>query len=235
MKVVLLAAGKGTRISRFIQDVPKCTLPINGEPLIRRTVKSFLKRGFDVVVCVGYKYQMVKKSLDGLNVKFYYNPFYAVTNSLGTLWMAKDELNDDVIVMNADVFFDEKIVDSLINNEHNCVLASDSSRCKTGDYFFSSTKSGYLVKYGKDLPLEERTSEYVGIVKMLQSFLPKFISKMNELIEDGFYTMWWENAIYSLSDTGEKILTVDYSGLFWSEVDYYDDYERILEYLKNNK
>ena len=37
MKAIILAAGRGTRIARNVEQVPKSTLPIDGVPLIRRT------------------------------------------------------------------------------------------------------------------------------------------------------------------------------------------------------
>ena len=55
MRAILLAAGKGTRISRMIEPIPKCTLPIKDVPLIRHTVNMLMDRGMDVTVCVGYK------------------------------------------------------------------------------------------------------------------------------------------------------------------------------------
>ena len=42
--------------------------------------------------------------------------------------------------------------------------------------------------------------------------------------------MWWENVLYSLTDKRE-IHTLDVKGIFWSEIDYFDDYERILDYV----
>lgn len=231
MKAILLAGGKGTRISRFIQDVPKCTLSIDGTPLIRRTASIFLKKGIEVIVCLGYKQEIVKNALKDLKIKYYYNPFYAVTNSLGTLWFAKEEFNDDLIIMNADVFFDERILDQLIESNLDCAVAVDKSRCKTGDYFFATSKNGFIRKYGKDLPLEERTCEYVGIAKIKHSFQKLFIGKMNEMISQGKYNLWWENIMYTLADEGTNIKTLDFSKYFWSEIDFYDDYERILNYI----
>ena len=234
MKAILLAAGKGTRISRFIKDCPKSTLPINGRPLIRRTVEIFLKKGIEVIVCTGYKFELIEKALKGLDVTFIHNPFYAVTNSIGTLWLAKQFLDDDVIVMNADVFFDKKILDDLIASKYECVAATDSSRIENGDYFFATNKNGYITKYGKELVLEERTCEYVGIIKINKSFVKTFNAKMDELVNNGEYNLWWENAVYSLADEGKKINTIDFNGYFWSEIDYFDDYERILAYLEDH-
>ena len=45
MKAILLAAGRGTRIARNVEMVPKSTLPIDGEPLIRRSVALLQKAG----------------------------------------------------------------------------------------------------------------------------------------------------------------------------------------------
>ena len=89
MKAILLAAGKGTRISRMVKAIPKSTLPIGGVPLIRRTVDMLKKEGFNISICVGYKQNDIKKVLEGLDVNYYYNPFYDVTNSIASLWFAK--------------------------------------------------------------------------------------------------------------------------------------------------
>ena len=96
MKAILLAAGRGTRISRMVQDVPKSTLPINGLPLIRHTVRMLLDEGMEVIVCVGYRRDDVENALKGLDVKYYNNPFYDVTNSIASLWFAKNEIDDDM-------------------------------------------------------------------------------------------------------------------------------------------
>ena len=49
------------------------------------------------------------------------------------------------------------------------------------------------------------------------------------MIENGEYDLWWENVLYSMADT-EKIHVVDVDGIFWSEVDTIEDYQRVLEY-----
>lgn len=232
MKAILLAGGRGTRIANLISDVPKCTLEINGKPIIRRTVEIFLKRNINVVVCTGYKQEMIHKVLSGLPVTYCHNPFFGVTNSLGTLWFAKDELSEDLFIMNADVFFDEKILDILIASKLQVAVASDKSKALTGDYCFSLDDEGNIVKYGKTLSPEEKSCEYVGIIFIDQSFLPLFKSKFNELIGREQYNLWWENILYSLSDDGYKITTVECCDYFWSEVDVYEDYLKILKHFE---
>lgn len=229
MKAILLAAGRGTRISRMVQEVPKSTLPINGVPLIRHTVQMLADEGIEAVVCTGYKREIIVDALEGLSVKYYNNPFYDVTNSIASLWFAREEINDNMLILNADVYFSKELLYKMLADKHQVVMAMDTSRVEVGDYFFQ-TINGCIKKYGKDLPLSERSCEYVGIAKIDKSFVNEFTHQMKKLVNIQKHDLWWENVLYSLTET-KDIHVLDVDGMFWSEIDYFDDYERILDYV----
>jgi choline kinase len=233
MKAILLAAGKGTRIARNVERVPKSTLPVGGISLIRRSVLLLQEAGLQCVVCTGYEENKVRDALHGINnITYCYNPFFDITNSIASLWFAREELNDDLLILNADVFFSHKILDLLLNDPRDPVMAIDYSRVNEGDYFFGTSLDGKIEKYGKGLPIEQRTCEYVGMAKVSRAFLPLFIERMEEMIRNQQHGAWWENILYSFTDTKEQdIYTVDVEGRFWAEIDYYDDYERIINYI----
>lgn len=237
MKAILLAAGRGTRIARNVEMVPKSTLPVDGVPLIRRSVGLLQEAGMECVVCTGYKEEKIKEALKDLeNITYCYNPFYDVTNSIASIWFAREEMNDDLLVLNADVFFSKEILELVMNDQRNPVMAIDYSRVKDGDYFFYTALDGRIEKYGKGLPIEQRTCEYVGMAKIERSFLPNFIQRMEEMIRTQQHGAWWENILYSFTDDKEKdIFTVDVDGRFWAEIDYFDDYERIIDYIAKEK
>ncbi len=236
MKAILLAAGKGTRISRMIQDVPKSTLPINGEPLIRITVDRLKRYGMDVIVCVGYQQEVVKQALEGYDVTYYFNPFYDVTNSIASLWFAKEELEGECLIMNADVSFSDTILNMLLDDKRDAVLLVDRTRRATGDYFFATTDNGCVSQYGKDLPLSLRSCEYVGIGKVSEVFISTFKDRLETMINNFEHDKWWENVLYSFTgDKDHPINTKDVEGHFWSEIDYFDDYERILNHVKQKE
>ncbi len=237
MKAILLAAGRGTRISKYIKEIPKSTLPIkDGTPLIRHTAEIMLSKGIEVVVCTGFKYDHIHKALEGLPIKYYYNPFFAVTNSIASLWFAKDEVDDDLIVMNADVFFSNEILDNLIDNKDEVILVSDKSRISEGDYFFQLNDQDKVIRYGKDILLEERSCEYVGMAKVSKSFAPNFKDRLCALIDNGDYNFWWENILYSFTDEDTNLIsTMDVENRFWAEIDFLDDYNKILRYVKSSE
>lgn len=231
MKAILLAAGRGTRISRMVEEVPKSTLPINGVPLIRHTVEMLLSYGISCVVCVGYQKEKIYAALDGLEVEYCVNPFYNVTNSIASIWFAQNHIEDDMIILNADVYFSHEILQSLLADRRDVVMMIDRSRTEVGDYFFSVTDNGCITKYGKELPISERACEYVGIAKVAKDFCEDFNRRLNELIYSYQHELWWENVLYSFAKERD-IYTLDVEGEFWSEIDYFDDYERILKYLE---
>lgn len=236
MKAIIMAAGKGNRISRMIKEIPKSTLPIDGVPLIRRTVECLINKGLEPVVIVGYKREKIYEALEGLKVKYYVNPFYEITNSIASLWFAKEELTGDILFMNADVFVSEEILQGVLEDERDVVMSIDVTRRKTGDYFFATTDGGIIKKYGKDLPLDQRSCEYVGVAKVRESFIRIFRDRLEQLIDDRKYMYWWENVLYSFADEGKyPINTIDVKKLFWSEIDYFDDYERILNYISRGE
>lgn len=135
--------------------------------------------------------------------------------------------------MNADVFCSNKIFDDIIDDKHDVIMLVDKSRINVGDYFFK-TANDCIKKYGKNLPLEERSGEYVGISKICKSFLPIFIKRLDTIISHQEHGKWWEDVLYSFTEERD-ICTLDVNGEFWAEVDYYDDYERILNYVAKNR
>ncbi|CEN31581.1 phosphocholine cytidylyltransferase family protein [Paraclostridium sordellii] len=232
MKAILLAAGRGTRISKSIKDIPKSTLQIDGIPLIRRSVSMLIERNIKPIVCVGYCKEKIYEALKDLDVEYYYNPFYDVTNSIASLWFAKSEFTEDTIILNADVYFTDEILDTIISDQKEVTLMVDKSRTEVGD-FFLKIENGYITKYGKELSIEERSCEYVGIGKIRKSFIEEFKTQLSYLISNQQHQLWWENILYSLINN-KSIDIIDVDGEFWAEVDCIDDYERILSYVSQD-
>ena len=74
------------------------------------------------------------------------------------------------------------------------------------------------------------------MAKIGKAFLPKFITRMEELVSHQKHSIWWENILYSFTDDKEEdIYTVDVGGRFWAEIDYFDDYARIIDYVAKQK
>lgn len=233
MKALILAAGKGSRISRYLKGKPKCTVDIGGITLIENTIIKLKEVGInDIGIIVGYNGLEIKRILRKYNLKFYYNHFYDVTNSSASAWFAREFIDDDIIIMNGDVYIESSLLKYIINEEKSPILFADESRKEDGDYklFY---ENNLLKKYGKNLLGSDITGEYIGIAKINKDFIKEFKESLNYIIENQKYSLWWEDALYRLINNKE-IYVKNIEGYFWAEVDYIEDYERILKFRNYN-
>ncbi len=232
MKVLLLAAGRGTRISRYLNGNPKCTVDIGGERLIQYTIDLFNHKGItDIGIVLGYRGDVIRQVLGDRNVKYFYNPFYDVTNSIASAWFARDFLADadDTLIMNADVYLQEELLDRVIACEKSPVMLADGTRKEEADYKFCY-HNGILEKFGKELQGKDITGEYVGIGKFSKAFMPRFLAQLDKMIGQQQHSVWWENILYQMVGTNQPVYVEEIDGLFWAEVDYIEDYQRILRF-----
>lgn len=233
MKAILMAAGKGTRISRHIDGKPKCTVDLgDGKTLIQYSVELLGKRGIkDITIVLGYQGEVIREIV-GDSVHYVENPFFDITNSIVSLWFAQDYIvgDDRYLIMNGDVFLSEEALDRIVVEKLSPVLFYDSTRISEADYRFYC-KDDRLMKFGKDLSNEETSGEYIGCAIIGDGFVTTFIQRMNELIHTQHHSQWWEDVLYSMAE--EQALAVkDIGGAFWAEVDYVEDYLRIQDFYR---
>lgn len=231
MKVLLLAAGKGTRISRYLSGNPKCTVNIGDCKLIQYTIDMLHRKGIsEIAIVTGYRAEVIRNTLNDDSIKYYYNPFFDVTNSVASAWFAKDFLkgDDDVVIMNADVYLEEALLDRIMECKKSPVMFADNSRKEEADYKFKY-ENGLLKKYGKELEGDDITGEYIGTGKFSKEFMVEFLDTLDNMINTQQHSVWWENILYNMVGSRD-VYVEEVNGLFWAEVDYIEDYKRILEF-----
>lgn len=108
MKVVLMAGGKGTRISEMFPDIPKPLITIEGVPVLEREIISLRDQGFtDIIITIGYMADKIKNYFgDGskLGVKIEYFVEKKPIGNAGALFFLN--LKEDFLLLNADAIFD---------------------------------------------------------------------------------------------------------------------------------
>ena len=62
MKTVIMAGGKGTRISEMFPDIPKPLIPIDGVPVLEREIISLHNQGFDdIIITISHMGDKIKE------------------------------------------------------------------------------------------------------------------------------------------------------------------------------
>lgn len=233
MKAIIMAAGFGSRIQGVIDNKPKCLIEVEGQTLIGRMVEMLRRRGIDdISVITGFKSELVHKELGSL-VRYFHNPFYRVTNSIASLWFARELLEGDLLLANADLYFQDEVLDIALAQNKPVVMLSDSTRIETADFRFA-VEGDRILKTGNNLKDHETDCEYVGMVRIDQIFVGRFKKAMERMVCEGDYGNWWEGVLYEFIEAGDKVCHEDIKGFFWTEIDHAGDYRRLTRWISRN-
>ena len=113
MKAIILAAGEGTRLRPLTKDVPKCLVKLFEKSLLEWQIDVFRQcKISDISVVVGYK----KEKMNLANLKFYFNDKFNSTNMVETLFCAKKEFDDTIIISYGDIIFEKSVLQKLISS-----------------------------------------------------------------------------------------------------------------------
>lgn len=110
MKTVIMAGGRGTRISSVASDIPKPMIKIEGVPVLEREIICLRDQGFDdLIITVSHLGNIIMDYFgDGskLGVDIQYFEEKVPLGNAGALFHLKDQLTEDFLLLNADAVFD---------------------------------------------------------------------------------------------------------------------------------
>lgn len=118
MKVVIMAGGKGTRISSVASDIPKPMIKIDGIPVLEREIECLQEQGFtDIIITVSHLGNIIMDYFGdgsgispvtgkpfGVHITYYFEK--EPLGNAGALFQIKDQLTEDFLLLNADAMFD---------------------------------------------------------------------------------------------------------------------------------
>lgn len=226
MTYIILAAGKGNNLQPLTLKYAKTSYKLDEETtVLQRMVRSIrhADKNAEIVVVVGYKAEEIRKELDEENVVFVMNPFYEVTNSISSVWFARDYLErENVAIVHGDVVFSNDIVKSYLTvpTDHPYVLV-DSSYVRSGAYNAVTQGDQVLVMSKK---LETFGAKYCCMTKLdpVSSRLLK--EEIDSMINGNMYDQYFEDSLVQMIMFHDfQLFCKDIAGKKWAEVDTVDD------------
>jgi L-glutamine-phosphate cytidylyltransferase len=220
MKAVILAAGVGKRLWPVTQHRPKCLIEIGGQTLLSRYLSSLASVGIrraDIVV--GYKQEMIRAANFLVNEQFH-------RGSISSLWVARTALDDDVVIMDADVLFHREILRRLVHSPYPNALLMDDSVTQTGEECMVVAEGGRVIALTKKLPLRyDHTGEGVGFLKVRHMDAPHVVASLRTFVDREAWQMEYEDALIDFFrevKVGYEVI----GGLPWTEIDFPIDIEK---------
>jgi len=224
MTYIFLAAGKGSRLQPLTLNYPKTLYKLDKDTTVLQRMVNLIRK-YDsnacIVVVIGFMSEKIREEMN--NIIFVENPFYEVTNSIASLWFARNYLDsDNIVLINGDIVMEEKII-----KEHLCIKTDvpevfiDSSIKNKGDYNVQINGEQILVM-SKDL--EDYYGEYAGITKLDRVSARKLDHCITDMVHKGMYDQWYENALVQMIFNEDfRLYYKDICSYKWTEVDCVSD------------
>ena len=238
MKAFILAAGVSRRLYPHTYNTPKCLLEVGGKPIIHYQLEALLDLGVkDVSIVIGYHREILIKHLKDnfptLNFNFIINHHYFETNTAYSVYIGKEVLNENHILMNADVVYPKGLLTKLINSKHKTALAVDIKSCGREEVKVIDGGSDKIVAIGKELIETQCLGEFIGVAKLSKDFCNLFSNSLDELIDSGGVNDYFEAAIQPILKKMD-IHYVDVSEFPCMEIDFIEDLEKARSLFKQN-
>lgn len=251
MKAIVLAAGQGTRLKKYTENLPKGMLSFMGKTIIERQIEMYRSLGIeDIIVVRGFAADKIQYP----GVKYYTNTDYANTNMVESLMTAKEEFDDDIIVSYSDILFESQMLQKMMDSEQDYAVAVDENwkpywEKRYGKVDFDTESLSLdgednIVELGLENPaLEDIDARYIGLLK----FSKKGLAHIQHILEDAYRDYqgkpWQQSGkpvrkaymtdlLQAVIASGKDVKAIRFQNA-WIEFDTNDDYENACKWVED--
>ncbi len=250
MKVIILAAGQGTRLRPLTDDRPKCMVEVNGKSIIERQLSVMHHCGIrekDITIVAGYKGEVLQELFRDVGIQVIINEDYENTNMVCSLMCAREmmEREDDILISYGDIIYSEEVLRTILGSEEDASVIVDdgwysywSERCENpldDAETLLFDEEGYLTEIGqKTTDLKRVQSQYIGLMRFKGKGVEALLDLADEAEERSrkgmplwrtsrtYQKMYMTDLLQGLIDEGNKLKAV-HINRGWFEIDDCED------------
>ena len=248
-KVLIVAAGLGSRLKKHTEELPKCMLDFGGKTLLQRQIDAYKQNGIkDISLIKGYK----KNKINYKGIKYFSNTDFKNNNILNSIFYAEKIINGNIIISYSDILFEPFVVKRALesNNDISIVVDIDwrgyyvnrkeHPITEAENVIFNSDNE--VVKIGKiNTGRNDVHGEFIGMLKLSNKGAEIFKSHFNRCKKlywnkpfhraKIFQQAYLTDMIQELVDVGVKVNCVIIEK-GWKEIDTVEDYRKALVEFK---
>ena len=242
MKLILLAAGKSSRIYKKIKT-NKCLIKINKKTLVKHLIDNARDVGIkDIDLVVGFRFKNIKNELNDDLLNYVYNKKYSSTDMVYSSILSLQKCKSEAVICYTDIIFSKKIFKSIIKFKSPNILVPHLRSWKKiwknrkknifddAETFITNEKKNEIFEIGKKINLNNLNhidGQFMGIIYIPQKKISDFIKSYKSY---GKRKVQFTEFINFLILKKKKINTFSYNGL-WYE---FDDMEDLISFKNKN-
>ncbi|MDY5656037.1 MAG: aminotransferase class I/II-fold pyridoxal phosphate-dependent enzyme [Prevotella sp.] len=231
MQAIILAAGMGKRLGEYTQNNTKCMVEVNGVKLIDRVFKQLATLPISrVVMVIGYEGEKLRNYLgdekEGLRIDYVENSVYNKTNNIYSLWLAKQQLQeDDTLLIESDLIFDDQMLPLICNHpEPNLALVAKYEPWMGGTMVLIDDDRNiinFVSKAAFDYSQIDKYFKTVNVYKFSRDFSrQKYVPFLEAYTKSVGNNEYYENVLRIISFLNSHDLkALPIQGLKWYEID----------------
>lgn len=202
MQAIILAAGKASRLGDITQDTPKCLLDISGKCSLGRMLENLKYSGINHVKIVnGFQKDKIvqylqnnEKDWTGMYIEFVVNKDWETTNNAYSLNLALKDVQEDILVCNADVVCYKDLIRELVEfPEKNAMAVVRKKELNEEDMKVFQDNEGNIT-LSKNLSLYTAQAEFTGIFKIKKEDLINLQANLEYVLKNNT-NCWFEEAL----------------------------------------
>ena len=219
MKAIILAAGMASRLRPLTDHKPKCLLEIGKQCLLGRAIEGLIFNGIrEVVIVTGYLQEQIIEFVQGhypdLKVEYIYNEKYASTNNIYSLWLTKDKIRGErILLLDSDILFDPLLVKAVLDCPDTTCLALNDHPLSEEEIKVIPDAQGKVAEISKTC----------SIGKAIGDELDRMILQENQV------NIFYEAAFERLIAQGHTFGIVDTTPFFSMELDTVADFQQAID------
>ncbi|MFC1533030.1 phosphocholine cytidylyltransferase family protein [Thermodesulfobacteriota bacterium] len=225
---LLLAAGRGIRLSPITQNMPKCLTMVNGVPILERLVSCLSQHGVKrLVVVTGHLENCIRDFLGAragaLAIDYVYSPLYATTNNIYSLWMAREAIREPFLLIESDLVFDGSLLDEMLC-PGRIAIASMKSWMNGSTVTVDQFQQVKAFWNGTASSLDEISYKTVNIYSLSLPSWYRITERLDQHISAGRVNDFYEIVFAEMvADGSLSFQTVSFDDKPWYEIDTIED------------
>jgi choline kinase len=226
-RAIILSAGQGSRLLPLTADDPKCLIEFSGKTLLDWQIDALIDNGVDdIIVVTGFREHKVSRAIAarpdrGARIRTLFNPFYQVADNLGTVWMAREYMDRDFLLLNGDTLIAPSLVRQLLSRATAPITVTVDEKPSYDDDDMKVRRDGdRLMAIGKTLGAAETNAESIGMLLFRGSGSRTFVDKVEAVMRTPEGTSNWYLKVIDRLASETEIGTVSIKGHRWGEVDF---------------
>jgi len=237
---VILAAGYGSRLGNLTNIIPKSLIPVGSTTIIDRLLDVLIEYNFkNIYIITGFGEKLLKKHLKkrilkeevSRNIQFIFNDHYGDMNNFYSLYLMKNYIKNDFVLINSDLVFDKNIFDIFVKNvggKYSTFMIDEEKILGHEEMKVNYSENSLIAQFGKYLSPENANGEYIGLCYLKFDFFEKYVNECIKLLNNNDHNNYYEDVFSKqiISDLAGCV-GISTQGKFWQEIDTKKDLKNI--------